>query len=92
VGQPGVRIHRHDRRSGAARSGAYTIEQRSPGGAGAYALVVRQPGPVQRMIAETSDLDCATIVQRDLDDRSSQGHRSPNLDGKNQQTAQTRWQ
>jgi hypothetical protein len=44
------------------------------------------------MIAETSDLDCATIVQRDLDDRSSQGHRSPNLDGKNQQTAQTRWQ
>jgi hypothetical protein len=63
--------------------GAYTIEQRSPVGAGAYALVIRRQGPVQRMVAETSDLDCATIVQRDLDDRSSQSHRSPNLDGKN---------
>ena len=68
---------------------AFTIEQRSPVGAGAYALVIRQQGPVQRMVAETSDLDFATIVQRDLDERSSQGHRSPNLDGKNPQTAQT---
>jgi hypothetical protein len=34
---------------------------------------------VQRMVAEANDLDCATIVQRDLDDRSSQGHRSPQL-------------
>jgi hypothetical protein len=67
----------------------FTIEQRSPVGAGAYALVIRQQGPVQRMAAETSDLECATIMQRDLDDRSSQGHRSPNLDGKNPQTAQT---
>jgi hypothetical protein len=25
---------------------------------------------VQGMVAETGDLDCATIVQRDLDDRS----------------------
>ena len=76
---------------GPLAQGAFTIEQRSPAGAGAYALVVRQQGPVQRMVAETSDLDCATIVQRDLDDRSSQGHRSPNLDGKNPQTAQARW-
>jgi len=68
---------------------AFTIEQRSPVGAGAYALVIRQQGPVQRMAAEASDLDCATIVQCDLDDRSSQGHRSPNLDGKNPQTPQT---
>ena len=58
---------------------AFTIEQRSPVDAGAYALVIRQQGPVQRMVAETSDLD----------DRSSQGHRSPNLDGKNPQTPQT---
>ena len=71
---------------------AFTIEQRSPVGGGAYALVIRQQGPLQRMVAETSDLDCATIVQRDLDDRSSQGHRSPNLDSKNPQSAQTRWQ
>jgi hypothetical protein len=77
---------------GPLAQGAYTIEQRSPVGARAYALGIRQQGPVQRMVAETSDLDCATIVQRDLNDRSSQGHRSPNLDGKNPQTAQTRWQ
>ena len=38
----------------------FTIEERSPVGAGAYALVIRQQGPVQRMVAETSDLDCAT--------------------------------
>jgi hypothetical protein len=74
---------------GPLAQGAFTIEQRSPVGAGAYAIVIRQQGPVQRMVAETSDLDCATIVQRDLDDRSSQGHRSPNLDGKNPQTAPT---
>jgi hypothetical protein len=55
---------------GAVPQGAFTIEQRSPAGGGAYALVVRQQGQLQRMVAETGDLDCATIVQRDLDDRS----------------------
>lgn len=91
MGQPDVRPHRHDRRSRAARSGrAFTIEQRSLGWPQAHALVIRQQGPVRRMLAETSDLDCATIAQRDLDDRSNQGHRSPNLDGKNPQMAQTR--
>jgi len=47
--KPGVRIHRHDRRSGAARSGAYTIEQRSPGGAGAVRAGRPPARPVQRM-------------------------------------------
>ena len=65
---------------GPLAQGAFTIEQRSPVGAGAYALVIRQQGPVRRMVAETSDLDCATIVQRDLDESSSQGHGSPNCD------------
>lgn len=78
--------------SGAIPQGAFTIEQRSPADAGAYELVIRQQGPVQRMVAETSDLDCAKIVQRELDERSGQGHRSPNLNGKNPQTAQTRLQ
>ena len=86
VGQPDVRPHRHDRRSRAARSGRVHDPAAFPGRR--RGIRARHPaaGPVQRIVAETSDLDCATIVQRDLDDRRSQGHRSPNLDGKNPQT------
>ena len=70
VGQSGDRAARDAGRSGAAGSGRVHDRAAVPGPGRAYALVVRQQGQVQRMVAETSDLDCATIVQRDLDDRS----------------------
>ena len=60
MGQPEFRAGRG--RAGAVPQGAFTIEQRSPAGGGAYALVVRQQGPIQRMVAEGGELDCATII------------------------------
>ena len=63
---------------GPLAQGAFTIEQPSPVGAG---HTRSSSGSRARSADGRRDqrLDCATIVQCDLDDRSSQGHRSPKL-------------
>jgi len=47
---------------GPLAQGAFTIEQRSPVGAGAYALILRQQSPAQRLVAEDGAVDCASII------------------------------
>jgi hypothetical protein len=42
--------------------GAFTIEQRSPAGSGAYALIIRQQSPEQALIAEGNGIDRALIL------------------------------
>ena len=54
---------------GPLAQGAFTIVQR-PRSAPGRTRWSSDSRAVQRMVAETGDLDCATIVQRDLDDRS----------------------
>ena len=62
AGQTGDRAARHGRQPRPPAQGAVTIEQRSPAGAGAYALILRQQSPSQRMVADDGAAGCASII------------------------------